>query len=640
MFSQKNSPPLCRLLITMSLVAILGTGSYGCSSGGDKDDDSADTDTSLDTAPHPELPPDTATSLSPTHKPTLVGIVIDSPVANLRLSGENRTANTDNDGRFDFALGESLVFNVGDTIFAPVTGASIITAFDLAATSDVNDTVLINTARFLQSLDIDGDVSNGISISDQAHTAAAGISLDFADADFDTQANAIVANSGSINTELIDGATAINNLQLAVSELPPGITIAGNWTRGTGNSLEALFLLEDGRWYHLMASCALVAGAASYEYGTYEYSETTGVVTFSVTNNPDACGFNAGDQLVTPLPFVHPTTTLTIGGGSWNALLQQANSARGAYIVDRYAERGGPLSIWALLAGGEFMSFGFAGQSDAATIDEEYCIQSGTYSVTGDEEVEYVVNVDSCNVGVDSDYYIDADFSDSTGPLELWIYSLTNDDDEIDYVALEPSRIGGSLTGGWDTDKNNLVVFTANGTITNGSERGVFHWNSQNGDALIDITRDYNLWQEEGGELAALNLGINSQITRLEPTGNLLRVTNADGSISTWNRYRKTVDGASLDGVWSRQAAAGVRTLTFYPNDVVGDYEVHFLDDDCPASAGRYERGEISGYDGSSASFALEIDNGGCGVVAASNIAIAHNGDTLVTDWGTFYRVR
>jgi len=147
----------------------------------------------------------------------LSGVFVDSAVSGFRYATTTFNGSTDLDGTFMFAAGENVTFSIGDIDFPTVAAASLLSPFDLAGTADTGDTALINMARLLQTLDTDGDVDNGITIGDGAHTFAIGMTLDFASATFDADVTNLIANSGSVNTMLVDADTAIAHLEAAVA---------------------------------------------------------------------------------------------------------------------------------------------------------------------------------------------------------------------------------------------------------------------------------------------------------------------------------------------------------------------------------------------------------------------------------------
>ena len=113
---------------------------YGCSSGGDGTP--------------------TATS----------GVFIDAEVEGLSFTTDSGiTGTTDENGTYSFLPGENVSFSVGGVNLGTVAGAPVCTPFDFAAAST-------NIARFIQSLDADGDPSNGIDLV-AANAALAGTTI-------------------------------------------------------------------------------------------------------------------------------------------------------------------------------------------------------------------------------------------------------------------------------------------------------------------------------------------------------------------------------------------------------------------------------------------------------------------------------
>lgn len=153
---------------------------------------------------------------------SLSGVFVDSAVSGFRYATTTYDGSTDQDGTFIYAEGESVTFSIGDIIFSTVAAASVVSPFDLAGTADTSDTALVNMARLLQTLDTDGDVDNGITISEDAHSFAIGMTLDFASTNFDADVANLIANSGTINTMLVDANIAIAHLVATVT--PGGCT--------------------------------------------------------------------------------------------------------------------------------------------------------------------------------------------------------------------------------------------------------------------------------------------------------------------------------------------------------------------------------------------------------------------------------
>lgn len=144
---------------------------------------------------------------------TLTGVFTDSVVSGINYSTETLSGTTNSEGEFNFIAGESIIFMIGDIDLPTTLASAIITPLDLADTLDITDAVVVNISQLLQSLDVDGDPTNGIEITQETHSAATGMSsLSFSSLSFDTDVINLVANSGSINTVLVDEETAINHL--------------------------------------------------------------------------------------------------------------------------------------------------------------------------------------------------------------------------------------------------------------------------------------------------------------------------------------------------------------------------------------------------------------------------------------------
>ncbi len=112
-----------------------------------------------------------AASSAPRVMPTgaATGVLMDSPVSGVTYSASSgKKGVTDDEGRFDFNYGDTVEFKLGGLTLGKVQGMPVVTPLDLA---EGNDEKLINLLVLLQSLDDDGDASNGITISEEAATA-------------------------------------------------------------------------------------------------------------------------------------------------------------------------------------------------------------------------------------------------------------------------------------------------------------------------------------------------------------------------------------------------------------------------------------------------------------------------------------
>lgn len=115
--------------------------------------------------------------------PDAYGTLLDSKVSGIKYISGSYVGVTNEDGEFKYITGETIQFFVGDiAIGEQVTPQSILTPYDLA---NNNPLLSLNIARFLQSLDNDATLDNGIQIHESSHTLAKGKTLDFLSLEWD-----------------------------------------------------------------------------------------------------------------------------------------------------------------------------------------------------------------------------------------------------------------------------------------------------------------------------------------------------------------------------------------------------------------------------------------------------------------------
>ncbi len=126
---------------------------------------------------------------------TQTGVFLDDAVEGLRYETATQNGMTDANGTFKYQSGETIRFYVGDILIGEASASDVMTPVNLVpnAVDETNQTVT-NIARFLQTLDDDGDPTNGIKISSSVFAAASGQTLDFNvdDATFTTNAQALI----------------------------------------------------------------------------------------------------------------------------------------------------------------------------------------------------------------------------------------------------------------------------------------------------------------------------------------------------------------------------------------------------------------------------------------------------------------
>lgn len=189
------------LLVTFVLAA--------CSSGGDGN------------SPNP--------SGNPTPQPDiLTGVFVDSPVSGANYRTETQSGMTNSAGQYNYVNGELVTFSIGGIILGSAMAGLIVTPLMLVDdTVDVTDPRVTNIVRLLMTLDSDGNPDNGIEITADTHDAAAGLSLDFAGATFDADAQALVDIVKGTATQLVDASNAQNHFNTSLK------TSWGTMTWGT-----------------------------------------------------------------------------------------------------------------------------------------------------------------------------------------------------------------------------------------------------------------------------------------------------------------------------------------------------------------------------------------------------------------------
>ena len=95
----------------------------------------------------------------------LTGVFIDSPVAGLSYTTSSVTGITDPAGRFDYAAGEVVRFEVGPVVLGQAEAADVLTPLELVPeNAGIGDQRVLAMASFLQTADRDGNPDNGIEL--------------------------------------------------------------------------------------------------------------------------------------------------------------------------------------------------------------------------------------------------------------------------------------------------------------------------------------------------------------------------------------------------------------------------------------------------------------------------------------------
>ncbi len=156
----------------------------------------------------------------------LVGAFLDSAVSNIKYRTTTPTGtiskegNTDSLGQFNYLAGDTITFSVGGISLPSALAAKTITPMDLANTKDMGSNTVLNILVFLQSLDDDGNPSNGVNIPNAANSAATtAIDFSVSPAVFRSNSvfNTLVANSGSTNNTPVSLSSAMDHFKTTLA---------------------------------------------------------------------------------------------------------------------------------------------------------------------------------------------------------------------------------------------------------------------------------------------------------------------------------------------------------------------------------------------------------------------------------------
>ncbi|MFL1483616.1 hypothetical protein [Marinobacter sp. LN3S78] len=217
------------------------------------------------------------------------GVFVDSPVSGINYTtSSGKTGTTNELGEYDYAPGDTVTFSIGGTELPAVEATGRITPADMGsgATDWSSDPTVVNILRLLQTLDDDGDASNGITITEAIHTALQDIDLaqTLSQSDSDTLASTVLESTGKT---LVTEDDAIAHFQATQSG-----DLIGSWVlvEDWGNVNVLTFLNETE---YLIAHSKADDGdqdAASAEYGTYAWDSAAGELVLTVTYESDNSG--------------------------------------------------------------------------------------------------------------------------------------------------------------------------------------------------------------------------------------------------------------------------------------------------------------------------------------------------------------
>lgn len=324
------------------------------------------------------------------------GVFLDSPVINIGYRTETLEGVTNSLGEYDYVEGETVTFFIGDLEFPSVTATGTVTPLDMADTDNTADNVVVNILRLLQTLDQDGDPTNGITISDDAEEAAVALDFDVDTTEFEADADVLnlIANGGQDTavTELISEGQALTNFEDTLAEedvdFVANATITGTWIcTETDDDLLALIFFDDGTYMHFEvdeeAPYDVEGETSGMEAGTFTRDSDTGkltILTNILDNNGDTGLVDGSADLgkETGASFEVSGDVLTVSADSLGLTFLRADSdgILGTWILEDEEEKDDNLAGFVFLDDSTYIFFDDANDSS----DDCPGMEWGTYT--------------------------------------------------------------------------------------------------------------------------------------------------------------------------------------------------------------------------------------------------------------------
>lgn len=183
----------------------------------------------------------------PTSSPsTKIGILTDGPVGGATYIINGVEKSTNEQGEFEYKDGDQITFKIGQVTLGTVLGNGRITPSNLTNDPTAQTNILI----FLQSLDRNGDHSDGIQLDSTVIQKLTSSEIDFSENTntFIEQFQPTLARvTGKTDAVVVDSETALSNYQSALLK-----DIAGVWYVKAGSGADdseiALVIKDDGSY--------------------------------------------------------------------------------------------------------------------------------------------------------------------------------------------------------------------------------------------------------------------------------------------------------------------------------------------------------------------------------------------------------
>lgn len=212
---------------------------------------------------------------------TSTGTLTDSPVAGVQYTTTGGYSGlTGAGGAYNYNPGETVTFKIGAITLGTVTATGTVTPLELAAAATNKENVTTNLLVLLQSLDADGDASNGITINDATRAAAASastIDLTLAPATFASSSNSalttVMNNAGVPKTAPVSEADALAHFKTEFFK-----QLSGGWVASTAKGTVVIRFGLAGNYIIGETGAASAGGQSGTEVAQVDWNPKTGGV--------------------------------------------------------------------------------------------------------------------------------------------------------------------------------------------------------------------------------------------------------------------------------------------------------------------------------------------------------------------------
>jgi uncharacterized protein len=194
----------------------------------------------------------------------LKGFFYDSPVQGLEYKTQTISGITNEKGGFEYGQGETVTFSIGGMVLGSAPGSDRVTPADLVIevggeVKKIRNQKVTNIARFLQSLDKDGDIENGIIITDETRNVVTKykyfINFDQKEEAFSTDPN-VEALFTKLKMKLRTATQARNHLRRSLNGIRKMTDIKIPMRDGSYLMADVYYPVDEGKYPVVMSAGA------------------------------------------------------------------------------------------------------------------------------------------------------------------------------------------------------------------------------------------------------------------------------------------------------------------------------------------------------------------------------------------------